>query len=356
VRAFYEPLHEQLGSLRRRQIARLRPGSWKSNHSETDPYFQEYQPLIRPGGRGVAGHERRFAFNRYFLDPGETDAPLREYVASLVAEAGAEGRVAVLKFCRSQGRVAWFEHHFPDALHAVVLRDPLAQWQSTQTLLLAQRNRYFTVAPLLVLARNAGHPLVREATACLDVRLPDLHSEDMAYGVERCWRHLKGQSDAERYRCFLAFWSASSLAALTGQAMVIDATAMASDAVYRGDVEVALCDAVGDAFTLDSRPAACRPLLPGAICVEAHRAAAAMICGRRGLLDPGRLNILLGKLRLNGDQPAPRAGQVVPSAQTPLSRPPRAVIAGQIVFANVLQQLRILHGTTISRLRSIRGG
>jgi hypothetical protein len=47
---------------------------------------------------------------------------------------------------------------------------------------------------------------------------------------------------------------------------------------------------------------------------------------------------------------------VVPPAQTPLSRPSRAVIAGQIVLANVLQQLRILHGTTISRLRSIRGG
>jgi hypothetical protein len=355
VRAFYEPLHEHLSTIRRREIAQLRPGSWQSNHSDTDPYFQEYRGLIRPTGRGVAGHERRFAFDRFFLAPDEADAPLAGYIASLVAEAGAAGCIAVLKFCRSQGRVAWFEQQFPDALHAVVVRDPLAQWQSTQRLLHEQRNRYFTVAPILVLARNARHPLVRDAVACLDVRLPDLHSDDLAYGVERCWRHLRRQSDAERYRGFLAFWAATSLAALSSRAMVIDATAMATNPMHRGTVEGALGDAIGDAVTLAPRSGAGPPC--GAACAEAHRAAAAMIWARRISLEPGRLDILLGKLLADGDKPAPRPGRQVPScAEKPRPAPPRAVTAGLIVAANLLQQLRHLHGALVSRLRQLRGG
>jgi hypothetical protein len=355
VRAFYEPLHEQLGTISKRQIAQLRPGSWQSNHSETEPYFQEYTNLIRPGGRGVAGHESRFAFSRYFLAPGEADAPLAAYIGSLMAGARADGRIAVFKFCRSQGRAAWFEQHFPQALHAVVLRDPVAQWQSTQTLLHEKRNRYFTVAPLLVLARNAGHPLVREAVACLDVRLPELHSEDLAYGVELCWRHVKRQSDAERYRGFLAFWAATSLAALDSRALLIDATAMSSEPGHRSDVEGALSGAIGEAVALVPHADAGCPLLPGGACAEAHRAAAAMICARRTRLEPARLNILLGKLLPHGGHPAPgHPRRVVPFAEKSSRPPPRVVTAALIVAANVLQQLRQLHGMSITRLRAIR--
>jgi hypothetical protein len=173
VRAYYEPLHEDLDSLDRAALTRFSPGSWDSGHSPGAPYFAEYLPRLRHnmfGDRpGIRGYEQRFAFDDYFRDPDDDDPALHAYLQGLIEAARAEGRVPVLKFCRSLGRVPWMARHFPDAMHAVVLRDPVTQWLSARRQMEVMKNRYFVLAPFVILARNAAHPLVADALARLDV-------------------------------------------------------------------------------------------------------------------------------------------------------------------------------------------
>ena len=252
VHAFYEPLHERLAWLRPADISALRPGNWASNHSATAPYFEEYGALLRPGVSGLPLYRGRFAFDRFFLSPDDEDAELQAYLDGLLSAVGP-GRAGVLKFCRSLGRVGWMERHFPGARHAVLLRDPASQFASAQALLTGQRNRYFSVAPLMVLARNAANPLVRQANAALGVRPPELHSDDLAYVTETCWRHVRRSPLGERYRQFLAFWAATALQALDSQALLIESGRLAHDHAYRQTVEGWLRGVAGPGVNLAAR-------------------------------------------------------------------------------------------------------
>jgi len=360
---FYEPLHEQLERLRAGDIPSLRPGSWASNHSETPPYFQEFLPLLRAGHAGVPRYRRRFAFDNFFLEPDASDPELEGYLGSLLAAPGA-GQVSVLKFCRSLGRVGWMQRRFPDALHAVVLRDPISQFASAEWLMTARRNRYFAIAPVLVLARNARHGLVAGAVAALDVRLPTLHSDDLSYGFEACWRHVRRLDAAGRYRLFLAFWAAAGVAALRSTALVVEPGRMNADAVYRGIMEAAFraalpiaaqdCARPGPALSLLSEPAVASPRTEPPGVAEAHSDARAWISGLdQGsgfCAQPDRLATLLGCL---GDRevlsrrrlaPARPEARSEPTRQTPVRRLATAL---QVLFARVLQPVRRIHGRLV---------
>ncbi len=350
VRAFYEPLHEQLASLRRSDICALRPQSWHSNHSDTPPYFEEYRNYLRPGGRGVDGYRQRFALTSFFLMPDEEDAELEAYVDGLIDSAVAAGRMPVLKFCRSLGRVGWFERHFPHAFHAVVLRDPLGQWSSSRRLLKEQRNRYFVVAPMLVLARNARHPLVRDTTAALGVHLPSLHSSDMAYGVEKVWRHVKQLDDDQLYRGFLAFWTACAVRAVQGTALMIDSTAIGTDAAHRGAVETALAGFLGERIQLAPRPPKYLPGDGGPAVTAANCEAAAVLHSLAGPLSPDRLDLVLRMLGQDRHAGAARKLRLPPSPAcrpAPVRRRSWAQRQATLLFvvaARVMHRLRRLHG------------
>ena len=343
VHALYEPLHEQLGWLRPADIRRLRPGSWASNHSETPPYFNEYESLLLPGKRGVPHYRQRFAFERFFLDPDDEDPELEAYLAYLLGAAPA-GLVCVLKFCRSLGRTAWLQRRFPNALHAVVIRDPVAQWASAQRLLTVQRNRYFAIAPLLVLARNATHPLVHEATGALDVRLPQLHSPDVAYGIEACWRHARGTSEEQRYRGFLAFWTACSIQALSSGAQVIDAKKTAMDPVHRRHAETALAAKLGQAIDLRSRIA--NDPYRAAWLDAAHQAASALVRANNSTRTPSRLSLMLGYLHTASAVPPARAEAAkAPAMPVPSrTRLQRMVTSFAVLIARTLQPIRRMNG------------
>jgi hypothetical protein len=359
VRAFYEPLHEQMADLRLSDIGTLRPQSWHSNHSDTPPYFEEYRGLLRTTGRGVDGFRRRFALNNFFMSPMEEDAALAAYVDGLVQSAAGAGCRAVLKFCRSMGRVGWFEQHFPDAVHAVVMRDPVSQWRSSRRLMLEQRNRYFMVAPLLVLARNARHPLVEDAVAALGVRLPALHSDDMAYGVETVWRHVKRLEDDQRYRGFLAFWTACALGALQSRALLIDSGAIGGEPAHRAAVEQALEAALGEKIGLSPRPSAPRLDPDGPAMTEANEAAAELCRAFRDRLTADRLAVVLGMLG------AGRHGATVRQVR-PIQRGARApepaassafqrlATRGLVLLARGIQPVRRLHGA-VTRKRQGEG-
>ena len=343
VQAFYEPLHEVASTLRRSDIARIRPGSWQSNHGETAPYFEEYRELIPRFRRGIPLYDPSFAFDDFFIGPDQDAPALEAYLAGLLASAELAGRVGVLKFCRSLGRVGWMEARFPQALHAVVLRDPVAQWHSCLRLLTNERNRYFTLAPSLVLARNAANPLVQRATAMLGVRLPQLDSPNLAYGIETVWRHLRRQDDAERYRAFLAYWTLTALSAVQGRAMVIDTSLLATSAGHREDVERALAAILGSPVDLvPHKPEALPAPTPDQL--AAHYAAGALARDWQDRVTPDRLALVLD--RLAPGPSAPKSGTVqgwsLPAA--PPSRRPAFPTAVLVLFARALQPLRRWHG------------
>ena len=250
VRGFYEPLHEDLSALRARDVGLLRPDSWKSGHGKGAPYFAEFTPLLRAGGRGVRGHERRFAFERFFLREDEDDRGLEAYLRGLMGHAAAEGRLPVLKFCRSLGRVRWLEARFPDVAHAVVLRDPAAQWRSARRQMEQNKNRYFVLAPFIILARNTEHPLLAAAMDRLAVKLPPRLGDGLDVTTDVCWRHVQKLSWQDRFRGFLALWTASSMAALEGQAALVDADALEADAAHRALAEQMMANAAGVAVDL----------------------------------------------------------------------------------------------------------
>ena len=253
VMAFYEPLHEQLATLSGARIERLRPGAWNSGHTGEAPYYTEFGDLLAHRGRGVAGYQERFATDRYFLDEDARDPALHAYLDSLIVHAREAGRLPVLKFCRSLGRVAWMRRHFPDALHAVVLRDPQAQWRSARQQLATADNRYFLISPILILARNASHPLVAEACVRLGVRLPSLPAGgNLSFDQEICWRHLARLGWPDRYRSFLAYWTASAITALQDDVLAIDSDELVASEAHRTKVETAILSSLGCAVSLQS--------------------------------------------------------------------------------------------------------
>jgi hypothetical protein len=296
VTAYYEPLHEGLATLDAAQIARERPNAWESRHGGSAPYFAEYAPLLARrwfrGPRGVRLHEQRFAYERYFQSPEEADDALAGYITGLLD--AAEGRVPVLKFCRSLGRVAWMQRHFPDALHAVVLRGPVAQFRSTEAQL-ATGNRFFAVAPLLVLARNRQAPQVRDAVERFALRLPALPERRRDLDAELCWRHCRGLDEAGRYRIFLAFWTITAISALSAGALLIDADRLGTDTAHRTAVTAALRGQIGLEASLEtdinpSHP----PMPPGGPAV--HNVALAMLEDCRPFLAPDAFASIAGKL------------------------------------------------------------
>ena len=363
VHGYYEPLHEQAARFRRRDLARMRPGSWQSNHSETAPYFEEYRDLIPPDGRGVPLYQTRFAFDGFFRAPDDlADPDLQAYLRFLLASPLAAGRVPVLKFCRSLGRVGWLEQLFPQALHAVVIRDPMSQFASTQRLLLEQRNRYFALAPLLVLARNAHVPAVREAALALGVTIPALHSDDMDYAVETSWRHVWRASPDERYRGFLAFWTLCAISALESEALVIDTEALATDPEHRRSVEQAISGVIGEAVNLVPRAAHAseqnRRTEPAMWRAEAHRAAESLIVANHARLTPERMATILAKLEPGACTARPtRAATPWPAPAPPPVRAPRGARQRVITWAAVrlaraMQPLRRAHGAIVWRSKT----
>jgi hypothetical protein len=237
VKAFYEPLHEDLAILTHTRIGYFRPDSWGSGHGESAPYFSEYAGLLGAGGRAVRLYQRRFAFDGFFMTPDQADPGLEAYIDQLLAVAQLEGRQPVLKFCRSLGRVAWMQDRYPDALHTVLLRDPASQFRSSRRQFEEDGNRYFLLAPFLILARNAANPLLAEAMRCLDAPAPATLGGNFSLGVTTTWRHVQRLSWAQRYRGFLAVWAATAVAAATSGADMIDADRLGSDANHRASVE-----------------------------------------------------------------------------------------------------------------------
>jgi hypothetical protein len=258
VMSFYEPLNEHLAGMTSERLVGSTHKSWESRHPQIRPYFEEYAPFVSADREGVRGYDRSFAFERFFASSGEPFPRIYEYLSSLLRYAHDAGKVPVLKFCRSLGRVGWMREQFPEVLHIAVVRDPWAQWLSAQRLASAG-NRYFLVAPLFLLARNARNPAVRPVLDALHIDAWRLRRFTREKTFRACDAFVESASEAACYRSFLAFWIATARTSLPHVDLTLDSDVLASSRAYRKEVHEQIVQLTGIEIDLHS---ARRALVP----------------------------------------------------------------------------------------------
>jgi len=239
VMAFYEPLNEALAAITLRDVQMMRPGATDSGHPDPDrPYYEEFAALIPTRGRGVPRYPAGISYDRFLAGP-QTDLPgLASYLDSLVRLAHANGKTAVMKHCRTIGRVAWMRKHFPNVRHIAVVRSPWGQWLSGWRIYKASGNAYFVAKPLEILARNHDHPLAACALKALRLSPELLNGAVKTLTRTGLRRGIPAAtSPGVLYRAFLAFWVSTSYRTLSNVEDVIDSDRLGSSRAYRRETE-----------------------------------------------------------------------------------------------------------------------
>ncbi|MFM0723793.1 hypothetical protein PQQ53_08885 [Paraburkholderia strydomiana] len=250
VVAYYEPLHEMLASIDSDTLEKSTADSWPSGHPELErPYFTEYAALLEPGGRGIAGFDERFAIDSFTGEVPDDADRIEGYVRRLIDSAHARGKVPVFKFCRSLGRLPWFRSTFADAVHIVVEKNPISQWQSCWDLFALHGNAHFVAIPYAVLASNRHVPTVARVLEALRVELPHLPTELAEQPFERRLaffkQHVGEIAPTMMYRAFLAHWLLTLRHAATHAHAVFDCDLAVHSSAYALAAEGWVADLTG---------------------------------------------------------------------------------------------------------------
>lgn len=215
---FYEPLHQGLHRLTCERIERDTPEivAGNSHPALSRPYFEEFRPLLKQ--RGVRHFQRRLAFGRFILEPGEKDEALHRYISSLVEHAQSVGRQAVLGFNRTGLRMGWLKGNF-SSYNVHIDRDPLQVWHSYEQQK-AKRNYTFYESWLSVVEQNAANPLF----APLAKRLPLRRGAQKFLTKPKRFYHeaIDGMRPADTYFMTFYLWAACALHALSHCDAVLD--------------------------------------------------------------------------------------------------------------------------------------
>jgi hypothetical protein len=236
VTAFYEPLHPMLGDLSLADIPAVQP-TWTSGHPPLKaPYYDEYRPFMQERGRGVAGYRKSFATDRFASLPDRDFPALQGYLKNLCDHTIDQGHVPVLKFCRSSGRLPWLRAAFPDALHAVVLRNPASQFASGWLLHQQWSNAFFVAAPFRVLGLNQTEPLVRQVTDLCGVQLPHGTPGSVEDYAALCEQYVRTVEGINAYRAFLALWTLGALRMIDDADLLIDVDGLGQVPAYAAEL------------------------------------------------------------------------------------------------------------------------
>ncbi len=252
----YEPLNQSLATLSLRTLSMMRPAASKSRHPDDQrPYFEEFAPLLSSRTSGAAGYRPDFAYESFFMAPDDEFVELRDYIESLLRLARTSGKVPVIKFCRSLGRLGWMRQNFPDAAHIFVMRDPCSQWLSAWRLSREDDNPHHLLTPIRILSLHHEHPLVAAVLDALRICPDDFVLPTKHAAVREAVR--KTQADT-LYRGFLAFWVLTAFLALPECDATIETQGLNADDYRRTvqDVIVSLTGIsidLGDARSLGSQ-------------------------------------------------------------------------------------------------------
>jgi hypothetical protein len=236
VTAFYEPLHPMLGDLSLVDIPAVQP-TWTSGHPPLKtPYYDEYRPFMQERTRGVAGYRKSFATDRFASEPDRDFPALHGYLKNLCDHAIDQGKVPVLKFCRSSGRLPWLKSAFPDAMHAVVLRNPASQFASGWLLHQQWSNGFFVAAPFRVLGHNQSEPWVRQVTELCGVQLPPGTPGSVEEYAALCEQYVRTVEGLDAYRAFLAMWTLGALRMIDDVDLLIDVDRLGQVPAYAAEL------------------------------------------------------------------------------------------------------------------------
>jgi hypothetical protein len=237
----------------------------------------------------VQGYQIRFATDDFFASPDTTPNELTQYLRMLIGFAEERGEQPVFKFCRSVGRVGWMRHHFPEAVHIMVLRNPFNQFASALRQFTQHGNAYFLVMPLLLLAMHRDLPTVGACARHLGVALPTLEGcHTLRTRLAACQTWVRLSRLADWYRGFLAFWILTARAMPENVDSIIHSDLLDRSSHYRRQCEIELATLTGqmidfgDVECLDNtrKPEVSRMRRSGLL--HAHRGAEAFIADQVG--------------------------------------------------------------------------
>ncbi|MEI7290920.1 hypothetical protein WCQ02_02080 [Paraburkholderia tropica] len=268
VTGYYEPLHEMLATIDRDMLDKSTSSSWRSGHPNLEsPYFAEFAHLLDGDQPGIAGYDEVFSIDSFSGVAPEAAPRIVDYLNTLAQTSRAQGRVPVFKFCRSLGRLKWFYETFPDAVHIVVLKNPITQWQSCWELLAKHRNAHFVAIPFAVLDMNRHVPLARKVMDALRITLPEMPESGEAITLETRLTFFKEYvakiDPADAYRGFLAHWLLTLRHAFTSSDAVFDCDLAARSPVYAQAAEQWIAEMSGLSPSFGSVQPADGPRLSG---------------------------------------------------------------------------------------------
>jgi hypothetical protein len=227
-RCYYEPLHERIASLNL-TVIKADPDI-KLSRALKHPipkkhYFAEYAKPLRSGN---LGYFPDLAYDRYLLQPAQTDERLRNYLDGLISSANAANRRAVLCFCRSQMRSAWMKQNF-GGFHVAQIRNPADQWASFKI------DSYFISKMILIALRLRDsyprafvHIPPFEAFAQQVAKRSSLPAEVFAQYFVQPFVNQRDCLDI-----FLVIWMASALQAVAYCDFLLDIDLLSADVEYR---------------------------------------------------------------------------------------------------------------------------
>jgi hypothetical protein len=221
---YCEPFNVKLATLTPGAIESDRPDAWPSGHPETiRPYSEEYAPLLAPAG-GVLLYQPRFGVETYYNTGADPD--LARYLGMLVRHALRRGRLPVLGFCCSLGRVEWFRRH-TDAWNIVTWRNPRDQWMSSHRQWTEHGNFSFEVHPLLAAYIGRLTPSLAPFFADLGpLPAPDAIAPTMPLFADPA-------GVAQRFRVFLRVFVIDMLLAIQHADLLVDLDALSEPGAYR---------------------------------------------------------------------------------------------------------------------------
>ena len=239
VRAFYEPLHDQLNSIRLKNLTEKQKSLSLDNYHKqgaSDWMFAEYLSLLRSDPKGnISKFKPSFSYFHY-CDLEEKQIEEHKLYIDSLKQSSSEDQV-VLQYNRSSLRQKELKHLYPDDLHIYLMRDRFSQWKSY--LSKESNGVYGFVRNVLMIAiLNRDKPSLKRL---LDlIYLPDLEGKYIA-PFQLMDKFYPLYSTEELYLIFYAQWMLSILQALTHSDYIVDMKRMSNDSIYRSAVEFEFC-------------------------------------------------------------------------------------------------------------------
>ncbi|KVH40489.1 hypothetical protein [Burkholderia cepacia] len=165
---------------------------------------------LRQDTLGLSRVEMAFSANQFEEATPEYAGDIECFLRTLMGQAFDCGHLPVFRFGESPGRLAWMRRAFPDVVHIVVARNPLAQWQSCCDRLVAHHDAYGIALPFLALACGRSVPAVERVVVGLRIDLPVdfpcVGERPAGHCVEFFKAHAAYVGPAAAYRAFLGCW------------------------------------------------------------------------------------------------------------------------------------------------------